>query len=175
MRPASGNLTTLIANCSAAYNSLYRTTDSHYSPSWAVTTLYIPLSYNAEPALLSYEIAYNTADVDHSVSYIMYSQASAYLDIPRSLGSGWFIYGTGILEGYATLDSIRASLHLLELFGIAKPVRSAMWCYSGGSTGYGWAAELQKAYAPELNFSGMAMGGIVVNGTQTLELMNNGT
>lgn len=33
-----------IANCSAAYNILYRTTDSNYKPSWAVTTLLIPHS-----------------------------------------------------------------------------------------------------------------------------------
>lgn len=31
-----------IANCSAAYNILYRTTDSNYAPAWAVTTLLIP-------------------------------------------------------------------------------------------------------------------------------------
>ena len=36
-----------IANCSSAYNILYRTTDSNYKPSWAVTTLLIPHSMPA--------------------------------------------------------------------------------------------------------------------------------
>jgi hypothetical protein len=31
-----------IANCSAAYNILYRTTDSNSAPTWAVTTLLVP-------------------------------------------------------------------------------------------------------------------------------------
>lgn len=35
-------LATAIANCSTAYNILYRTTDSNYEPAWAVTTLLIP-------------------------------------------------------------------------------------------------------------------------------------
>jgi hypothetical protein len=57
-----------IANCSAAYNILYRTTDSNYKPAWAVTTLLVPNSapYNyhsnfttASPgsALLSYQVS----------------------------------------------------------------------------------------------------------------------
>jgi hypothetical protein len=33
-----------IANCSAAYNILYRTTDSNYEPAWAATTLLVPQS-----------------------------------------------------------------------------------------------------------------------------------
>ena len=41
VRMAPG-LTSVIGNTSAAYNILYRTTDSNYQPSWAVTTLYIP-------------------------------------------------------------------------------------------------------------------------------------
>ena len=68
MRKAQG-LPTLIANCSAAYNILYRTTDSNYKPSWAVTTLLTPQTtsfpnptMNGSTAasgsvLLSYQIA----------------------------------------------------------------------------------------------------------------------
>ena len=42
VRSARGNLTQISANIGSAYNILYRTTDSNYRPSWAVTTLYVP-------------------------------------------------------------------------------------------------------------------------------------
>lgn len=32
LRSAPGNLTSIVGNCSAAYNILYRTTDSQYKP-----------------------------------------------------------------------------------------------------------------------------------------------
>jgi hypothetical protein len=57
-----------IANCSAAYNILYRTTDSNYKAAWAVTTLLVPqlipsiLTSNGTAAspgsiLLSYQVS----------------------------------------------------------------------------------------------------------------------
>lgn len=41
VRSALG-LTKVVPNCMAAYNILYRTTDSNYKPAWAVTTLLVP-------------------------------------------------------------------------------------------------------------------------------------
>ena len=35
-------LANVVASYSAAFNILYRTTDSNYKPAWAVTTLYVP-------------------------------------------------------------------------------------------------------------------------------------
>jgi hypothetical protein len=55
-------LPALVTNCSDAYNVLYRTTDSNYNPSWAVTTLLVPKAQSGYPttkpgsALLSYQI-----------------------------------------------------------------------------------------------------------------------
>jgi hypothetical protein len=61
VRSAPG-LAKVIANCSAAYNLLYRTTDSNYKPTWAVTTLYVPetnaTSFGGKgAALLSHQVA----------------------------------------------------------------------------------------------------------------------
>lgn len=75
--------------------------------------------------------------------------------------------GTGIREGHAVLDSVRAVLS--SGFGLGPETRYALWGYSGGSIASTWAAELQQQYAPELNFSGMAVGGIVPNLTVTLD------
>lgn len=57
IREAPGNLTSLVTNCSAAYNILYRTTNSRYHPDWAVTTVFVPTA--PAPALLSYQIPYD--------------------------------------------------------------------------------------------------------------------
>ena len=69
VRSAQG-LTSIVSGCSAAYNILYRTTDSNYKPSWAVTTLFVPQTTSSNAtnstrsgstvapgsALLSYQI-----------------------------------------------------------------------------------------------------------------------
>ena len=187
IRPAPGNLTTLTANCSAVYNILYRTTDSQYRPSWAMTTLFVPSNSSAGAsnksgglhALLSYQIPYNTADVDFSPSFALYTQISSFTDIPAALGQGWYVsvpdfegprasFALGIQEGHATLDSVRAALSS-HIGGLThENTRYAMWGYSGGSIASEWAAELQPQYAPELTFSGAALGGVVSNFTSVM-------
>jgi hypothetical protein len=78
IRHAPGNITTVVANTSAVYNIVYRTTNSYYKPSFAVTTLYIPLqkiisrTKSSHTSLLSIQIAYNSAWVDASPSLAMY-------------------------------------------------------------------------------------------------------
>lgn len=78
IRHAPGNATTVIANSSAVYNIVYRTTNSNYEPSFAVTTLFVPLknatsaTNSSQTSLLSIQIAYNTAWVDSTPSYGIY-------------------------------------------------------------------------------------------------------
>ncbi|KAH6664962.1 secretory lipase-domain-containing protein [Halenospora varia] len=163
IRPAPGNLSTITANCSSAYNILYRTIDSRYLPSWAVTTLYIPTypttskttsHNNIGTSLLSYQFPYNSVDVDSSPSYSFYS--GVLTDVTFALGNGWHVSVpdfegphasnvAGILEAHSTLDSIR------------------------GSIPSEWALEFQEQYAPELNISGAALGGLVPNVTAVIE------
>lgn len=190
VREAPGNLTSVIQNCSTAYNILYRTTNSQYQPTWAVTTLFVPLlqpnstsvatnSSNPGGALLSYQIPYDSADVDASPSYALYSGGEP--DISAALGRGWFVsvpdyegplasFTAGVQSGHATLDSIRAVL--LSGFGLSSNARYAMWGYSGGALASEWAAELQVQYAPELNFSGAAVGGLTPNVTSVMNKVN---
>jgi hypothetical protein len=179
-REAPGNLASVIGNCSAAYNILYRTTDSHHQPSWAVTTLLVPLTEASSrrscgDALLSYQIPYDSADVDDSPSYALYSEEVS--DLPAALGRGWYVnvpdyegplasFTAGVQSGHATLDSVRAALS--SEFGPSSDARYAMWGYSGGALASEWAAELQVQYAPELEFSGAALGGLTPNITSVL-------
>ncbi|KAK8102576.1 lipase 1 precursor [Apiospora sp. TS-2023a] len=192
VRAAPGNLTASIANASAAYHILYRTTNSRYLPDWAVTTLFVPetpavhSSSNATTpggatALLSYQIRYDSAAVDASPSYALYAEgASGTDDISASLGRGWYVsvpdyegplasFTAGVQSGHATIDAVRAVLS--SGFGLANSpdVRYAMWGYSGGALASEWAAELQVQYAPELKFVGAALGGLTPNITTVME------
>ncbi|KAK7917330.1 hypothetical protein PG985_010938 [Apiospora marii] len=192
VRAAPGNLTASMANASAAYHILYRTTNSRYLPDWAVTTLFVPenpacdSSSNASTpggatALLSYQIPYDSAAVDASPSYALYAEgASGTDDIAASLGYGWYVsvpdyegplasFTAGVQSGHATIDAVRAVLS--SGFGLADSpdVRYAMWGYSGGALASEWAAELQVQYAPELNFAGAALGGLTPNITTVME------
>jgi len=186
VRVAPGNLTTLFVNVSQAYHILYRTTDSHYHASWAVTTLYLPVSNTTSNALLSYQIPYNSPNIDESPSWVYYAgsnpyNAAMYEDVDWALGKGWFVnvpdfegplaaFLAGPQEGHATLDSIRA-VQSLSL-GLAPDASVALWGYSGGSLASEFAAEMQIQYAPEMQLSGLALGGIVDNATDALDDVN---
>ena len=79
-------------------------------------------------------------------------------------------YADGRLEGYATLDGIRAAETYLHDTPASAPV--AMIGYSGGAIASQWAAELAPAYAPALNIVGTAAGGAFVDPAHTLSFIN---
>lgn len=186
VRPAPGNLTVTTGNASAVYNILYRTTDSRYNASWAVTTLFVPespVTSNATGSniLLSYQIPYDSADVDAGPSYALYANPES--DIELALSNGWYVnvpdfegplasFTAGVESGHATLDSVRAVLN--SGHGLCSKTKYALWGYSGGALASEWAAELQVQYAPELQFAGAALGGLTPNITNVLLAVNGG-
>lgn len=166
IREAPGNLTSLASNCSAAYNILYRTTNSQYKPDWAVTTVFVPVTES--PALLSYQIPYDSVFLDASPSYALYTSdgVRSLRDISTGLSSGWFVnvpdyegplasFTAGVQSGHATIDSIRAAFNANETLGLDVNARYAMWGYSGGALASEWAAELAVQYAPEVGCPGL--------------------
>ncbi|KAF2161459.1 hypothetical protein M409DRAFT_28189 [Zasmidium cellare ATCC 36951] len=188
IRRAPGNLTSVF-NASEAFNILYRSTDTNYRPAWAVTTLFIPKTGN-HSALLSYQIPYNTPDVDASPSYAFYAppstQGLVYTDITGALSRGWYVnvpdhegplasFACCVQEGHATLDSIRAVKNQFQGWSLSNNTRIALWGYSGGSIASEWAAELQVQYAPELKIDGAALGGLVPNLTAALPNLYDGS
>ncbi|KAI3328881.1 LIP-domain-containing protein [Xylariaceae sp. AK1471] len=201
IRPDPSNITAVVS-AAAAYNILFRTTDTRYRPSWAVTTFLLPknpargnvnsscnktngngtTASDEKAALLSYQIPYNTADVDGSPSYLLSTVlAQEFMGIPPSTGDiaealshGWYVnvpdfegplasFAAGLQEGHAVLDSVRAALSSDPFPSTLENTRYAMWGYSGGSIASTFAAELQASYAPELDFAGMAIGGLIPN------------
>lgn len=99
VRIAQGQLGLTVDGLGAAYNILYRTTDSNSEPSWAVTTLLIPTGVNtASPSLLSYQVPYDSADLDAGPSYTLSQYAphgrtpgNCISEIQNALNSGYYV------------------------------------------------------------------------------------
>ncbi|KAJ5266973.1 hypothetical protein N7478_009781 [Penicillium angulare] len=170
---------------------LFRTTDSLGKAAASVVTLIEPKNSNPTK-LLGYQVYYDSANVDSSPSYLIQTRNET-LDfyepdfgmIGAALNKGWWVYTTdyegldaqytaGLQSGHAVLDSTRAVLKEGQSKGLSANPRYALWGYSGGSLASAWAAELQYSYAPELNFSGVALGGTVPNITSVTQTINNG-
>ncbi len=183
-----------VGNAMTAYHILYRSTDSEYNPTWDVTTLFIPLwqhrctaatSVQCAHALLSYQIPYDSCNLDASPSYSLYI-GEPFGEISDALSLGWFVsvpdyegplasYGAGVQAGHATLDGVRAVLQVAGYFGFRLPkAKVALWGYSGGALASEWAAELAVQYAPTLRIAGMALGGLTPNVTSVASFINGG-
>ncbi|KAF5667150.1 lipase [Fusarium heterosporum] len=178
-------LVSIVEKSSAAYHILYRSTDSCGQPSCAVTTLFVPASLyysqTGKAAVVSYQFAYNTANVDCSPSLALAGamaksepnlgiKASTSL-ITEMLSFGWIVntpdhlgptaaFGASMQGGHATLDSLRAVHKLLRLQD-GPDFNTAIWGYSGGSIGTCAAAELQSSYASDVEISATVLGGLV--------------
>ncbi|KAI0015909.1 LIP-domain-containing protein [Xylariomycetidae sp. FL0641] len=191
VRAAPGNWSRVLNHSASARHLLYRTTDSRYRPSWAVTTLLTPASPyyagahhdNNRTALLSYLFAYDSACVDSAPSYALYASTAGApaLGIPSDtrlvdalLAQGWAVnapdyegpdaaFGAAVQAGHATLDAERAVRNLFRLTGSSAEnvVTTVLWGYSGGSIAAEAAAELQVQYAPELGRGGQLAGAVL--------------
>lgn len=107
VRQAPGDILTIFSLAETAYNLLYRSTDSRGLASWAVTTILSPRNAVTAPdgssALLSYQIDYDSANLDASPSYILSTvslfnggghgpdQLIYVTDIQKALGNGWYV------------------------------------------------------------------------------------
>lgn len=86
-----------IGNALTAYQILYRTTDSQHDASWAVTTILVPVwqarcstttTHLCAHAVLSYQIPYDTCNVDASPSYGLNVVGEPYGEVRDALGLG---------------------------------------------------------------------------------------
>ncbi|KAH0278566.1 secretory lipase, partial [Aureobasidium melanogenum] len=195
MRQVSPNLSGLIAgkqskaSLKALYQILYRTTDNLNNAVAAVTSVLVPENADSNK-LLAYQTAYDTASPDSVPSYAFQSgtnvtEVADIIFIIAALDQGVYVvspdyeglnghYTEGIISGQATLDSVRAAFNTADVTGLNTSAKYAAWGYSGGSLASEWAAELQPQYAPELEFQGYALGGLIPNVTNSLLTINGG-
>ncbi|GAB09862.1 putative lipase [Gordonia araii NBRC 100433] len=135
------------------------------------TALYCSPSYQLQMGSIPSSI---TGSVDANAEGLLINSA---------LASGWTLvipdhqgpdsaYAAGPLAGRITLDGVRAAQNFNPL-RITKDAKIAMTGYSGGAIATGWAAELHKTYAPELNVVGAAMGGVPADISDLLNNANN--
>ncbi|NEA22818.1 lipase family protein [Actinomadura bangladeshensis] len=71
---------------------------------------------------------------------------------------GQHTYEVGRSQGKAVLNMARAAQRLPDAGLGGAPV--GLWGYSQGGTSSGWAAELAKSYAPDLDLKGAFAGGV---------------
>ena len=173
-----------------AWQVLYRTSDTHNAPQATVTTVLLPdgAKPSASRPLLSYQVAEDSPAPQCAMSYQLLRGAgnenivaqAEILLIDAALQQGWAVsvpdyegprsaYVAGTQAGHAVLDGVRAARGHLGLRS-----NTGLWGYSGGALASGWAAELQPTYAPELDISGVAEGGLPVNPRNVLTGANGG-
>jgi hypothetical protein len=171
-----------------AWQLLYRSNDLNGNPSAVVGTVVIsPLpSFTTPRPLVAYDMAIDSLSLSCAPSYTMRKGSQKEEpSVASLLGRGWDVmvsdfeglqnqYGVGVQAGQAVLDGLRAAENFApaELSGAATPV--GIWGYSGGGQASAWAAELQPAYAPELNLKGVAEGGVPVNLGHVARNINGG-
>ncbi|MFG1794676.1 lipase family protein [Nocardia sp. NPDC049149] len=185
-----------------AWQLLYRTTDFNNQPYTSVTTVMMPEGPVRPRPLLSYHTAVDAISGMCSASYSLRQGSPIDFTNPAGpltagngaieillaasgLARGWAVsipdqggvdnrFATPREPGYVALDGIRAAERFapLGLDGARTPV--ALWGYSGGGIATAWTAEMQPAYAPELNIVGAAVGAPVADLYGGLRAVNGG-
>lgn len=160
---------------------LFRTSNELGRPALGVTTVIPPLTGPVRPKILSWQPFYDSLGSTCDPSYVLRGGGGANgCDDAQDeeTGAATFLaqgdtivmtdyeetddaFAAGRLEGYATLDGIRAAERYLHDTPSGTPV--ALVGYSGGAIATQWAAELAPAYAPHLDLVGAAAGGVLVD------------
>ncbi|OJJ02033.1 hypothetical protein ASPVEDRAFT_41550 [Aspergillus versicolor CBS 583.65] len=176
-----------------AHQLLFVTRNATGHPTTSVTTIIRPQHANPN-RLLSYQIAYDSPDVNCSPSfglqkdanpnaqmwswgqmtfvipYLMSSKGPLgerpFINVPDYEGNN-AAFTVGPQSGYHTLDSIRAALNSHNHTGIDSEARAILFGYSGGGLASEWAAELHAKEDSDLNIVGAAIGGPPPNVTNT--------
>ncbi|MFD6159221.1 lipase family protein [Nocardia sp. NPDC060256] len=180
-----------------AWQLSYRSTNTRGEPIPAVATVIVPYRPSPTPdrSLVSFQFAEDSLSVNCAPSYVLQMGSlpnptnpvisAEFIEVQAMLQLGHAVvvpdhqgpnaaYATGPLGGRITLDAIRAAQNFEPAGLPGAATRTAMWGYSGGAIPTAHAAELQRAYAPELNLVGTAAGGVMADIRAAIDY-NNGT
>jgi hypothetical protein len=157
-----------------SWQLLFRSTDTKGNPIAAVTTIAVPKSpYGGagERPLASYQMAIDGLGTQCNPSYTLQQGTQKELSVAAPLlERGWAAnmpdfegtqmhYGAGPIAAHVVLDSIRATYNFEPAaIGPSNPLGLAG--YSGGGQATAWAVEQQPSYAPELDITAAAPGGV---------------
>jgi triacylglycerol lipase len=176
----------------SATQLLYRTTDLNGEPQVTVTTVVAPNDRASTGPLpiVSYQCVIDAVAGRCFPSYALRRGARAvgsfaqfeFLLVAAALAEGWAVsipdhegtagmWGAPYEPGYHVLDGVRAAINHDSL-GLTPDSPIGLWGYSGGGLATAWAAEVQGAYAPELNVVGAVLGSPVGDLGHTFKRLN---
>jgi uncharacterized repeat protein (TIGR01451 family) len=157
-----------------AWQLLFRSTDTKNNPIAAVTTIAVPSNPYAgtgAPPLVSYQMAIDGLGSTCNPSYELQTGTEKELAVAAPmLERGWIVnipdfegtqmhYGAGRIAAHVVLDSLRAAYNFPSA-GVGPGNPLGLAGYSGGGQGTAWAVEQQPSYAPELQITAAAPGGV---------------
>ncbi|MFD6162394.1 lipase family protein [Nocardia sp. NPDC060256] len=166
-----------------AWQVQYKTIDNHGRPSAYVATILVPqqewTGIGPRP-LVSYQVAEDGVGSKCAPSYALRggidggpSNAFAETGVIRlALQQGWAVVVPNYqgpdsdfsgADGYAhgVLDGIRAAKSFAPA-AIDRAAPIGLWGYSGGAQSTAVAVQAQSVYAPELQLTGVALGGVAL-------------
>ncbi|MFB8002454.1 lipase family protein [Nocardia sp. NPDC056000] len=180
-----------------AWQLSYRSTNTRGEAIAAVATVIVPHrpAPSGERGLLSFQFAEDSLSQNCAPSYTLQMGSlpnplnpvisAEFIEVQAMLQRGHAVvipdhqgpnaaYAVGPLGGRITLDGIRAAENFEPAGLPGTATRVALWGYSGGAIPTAHAAELQPEYAPELNLTGSAAGGLMADIRMAVDY-NNGT
>lgn len=169
---------------------MYRSTDALGQPMAVTGTVLVPTAPwrgTGSRPLVSYAVGTRGVGDDCAPSYTL-TQGADYegLFIKSLLDQGWAVavtdyqglgtpglhtYMVGPAQGRAVLDMARAAQRLPGT-GLSASTPVGLMGYSQGGGAAGWAAEIARSYAPDLNIKGSAIGGVPGDLTATAEFLD---
>ncbi|MFI6172141.1 lipase family protein [Nocardia sp. NPDC051052] len=178
-----------------AWQVQYKTIDNHGRPSAYVATILVPQQEwtgTGPRPLVSYQVAEDGVGAKCAPSYALRgglgggpSNAFSETGVIRlALQQGWAMVVPDYqgpdsdfsgADGYAhgVLDGIRAARAFAPA-AVEPAAPIGLWGYSGGAQATAVAAQMHRAYAPELPLTGAALGGVVADLGATLSGFSGG-
>lgn len=189
-RPIIASFFGFIPDPIEAHQILYRTTAINGTAIATTTTVFKPIGAKKD-RFVQFSTAYDSAATkcNPSISYQLGgSQEDGISTAEFFILQGYLLAGNivasadyegpdaaftaGRLSGMAVLDSIRAVQNFATLGLEPNPMVVGVG-YSGGAIATGWAASLQKSYAPEVDVKGWIAGGTPANLTAVVTYIDN--
>lgn len=169
----------------------YKTTGlTNNNPDGTVATVWVPSTPVYPPKIVSYQPAEDATELNCAISFAVLqgstSNNTAALGadfkttVQWALRRGYYVVASdlegsksawlvGNVEGHAVLDAIRATRNQFKL---PKNTAVALTGYSGGAHATVWAASLAQTYASDVNITGAAYGGTIIDLYSTYQHLN---
>lgn len=189
------SITTLGTSAISSWNVMYHSTDAPGNANVVTGTVLVPKAdwteWSQRP-IISYAVGThglcqscapslqleNGTDYENANIIMALEKGYAVLvtDNPGYTTGDIPTYMAGIAQGHAVLDIIKAASQIPSI-SISEQARIAIWGYSQGGQSASFAGQMQPDYAPDINLTGVAAGGVPADFFEVAEYLdgNNGS